>query len=63
LLYVTIRFIAYTKYKADYKGSTDGMQELAYRASPDNIIAGRHREYSHATLKPQMINSHVDRLF
>ncbi len=39
------------------------MQELAYRASPDNVIAGRHRKYGHATLKPQMINSHVDRLF
>jgi len=39
------------------------MQELAYRASPDNVIAGTHREYGHATLKPQMINSHVDRLF
>jgi GMP synthase (glutamine-hydrolysing) len=39
------------------------MQELAYRASPDNVIAGRHREYGHATLKPQKINSHVDRLF
>ena len=39
------------------------MQELAYRASPDNVIAGTHREYGHATLKPQMLNSHVDRLF
>jgi len=39
------------------------MQELAYRVSPDNVIAGRHREYGHATLKPQMINSHIDRLF
>ncbi|RFU34016.1 hypothetical protein B7463_g2308, partial [Scytalidium lignicola] len=40
-----------------------GMQELAYRASPDNVIAGTHREYGHATLKPQKTNSHVDRLF
>ena len=39
------------------------MQELAYRASPDNVIAGTRREYGHATLKPQLINSHVDRLF
>jgi GMP synthase (glutamine-hydrolysing) len=63
LLYVTIGLIAYTLNKADQKGSIDGMQELAYRASPDNVIAGTHREYGHATLKPQMINSHVDRLF
>ncbi|KAF4634208.1 hypothetical protein G7Y89_g3910 [Cudoniella acicularis] len=40
-----------------------GMQEIAYRADPDNVIAGTHREYGLATLKPQMINSHVDRLF
>lgn len=39
------------------------MQELAYRASPDNVIAGTRREYGHAILKPQTINSHVDRLF
>jgi GMP synthase (glutamine-hydrolysing) len=63
LLYVTIRFIAYILNEADQKDSTDGMQELAYRASPDNVIAGTHREYGHAILKPQTINSHVDRLF
>lgn len=39
------------------------MQELAYRASSDNVIAGTRREYGHATLTPQKINSHVDRLF
>lgn len=39
------------------------MQEIAYRASPDNVIAGTHREYGHAMLKAQTINSHVDSLF
>ncbi|KAH8819102.1 hypothetical protein F5884DRAFT_661740 [Xylogone sp. PMI_703] len=35
-----------------------GMQELAYRASPDNVVAGNRREYGHAMLKLQKINSH-----
>ena len=39
------------------------MQELAFRSSPDNVIAGTHREYGHSTLTPQITNSHVDRLF
>lgn len=39
------------------------MQELAYRISPDNVIAGEHREYGHAMLKARSISGHVDRLF
>jgi GMP synthase (glutamine-hydrolysing) len=39
------------------------MQELAYRISPDNVIAGKHREYGHAMLKAQSVGGHVDRLF
>jgi GMP synthase (glutamine-hydrolysing) len=39
------------------------MQEIAYRASSDNVIAGKNREYGHATLKATTVNSHVDRLF
>jgi GMP synthase (glutamine-hydrolysing) len=40
-----------------------GMQELAYRLNPDNVIAGTHREYGHAMLKARSIDNHVDRLF
>ncbi|KAK2765644.1 GMP synthase (glutamine-hydrolyzing) [Arachnomyces sp. PD_36] len=41
-----------------------GMQELAYRLSPDNVTAGTRREYGPAILRPQAVsNSHVDRLF
>ena len=39
------------------------MQELAHRASSDNVIAGDRREYGHATLTAQPVNGHVDRLF
>jgi len=39
------------------------MQELAYRISPDNVIAGKHREYGHSMLKARSIGGHVDRLF
>jgi GMP synthase (glutamine-hydrolysing) len=39
------------------------MQEIAYRLSPDNVIAGTHREYGHSNLKAQSVNGHVDRLF
>lgn len=39
------------------------MQELAYRISTDNVIAGTHREYGHSNLKAQSVNGHVDRLF
>ncbi|KAK3370784.1 hypothetical protein B0T24DRAFT_627041 [Lasiosphaeria ovina] len=40
-----------------------GMQEIAYRVNPENVIAGTHREYGHANLKAQTVNGHVDRLF
>ena len=39
------------------------MQEIAYRASSDNVVAGTKREYGHSTLKAQSIDGHVDRLF
>lgn len=39
------------------------MQEIAYRSSADNVVAGTRREYGHSTLTPRTINSHVDRLF
>ncbi|KAF7882232.1 hypothetical protein EAF00_011748 [Botryotinia globosa] len=41
-----------------------GMQEIAYRISKDNVIAGTAREYGHADLKAKKIdNGHVDQLF
>jgi GMP synthase (glutamine-hydrolysing) len=41
-----------------------GMQEIAYRASSSNVIAGTHREYGHASLKARKVDGgHVDRLF
>ncbi|KAL2267260.1 hypothetical protein VTJ83DRAFT_4537 [Remersonia thermophila] len=40
-----------------------GMQELAYRLNPENVVAGTHREYGHAMLKARSIDDHVDRLF
>ncbi|KAG7287355.1 GMP synthase (glutamine-hydrolyzing) [Staphylotrichum longicolle] len=41
----------------------NGMQELAYRLNPENVIAGTHREYGHAMLKARSVGGHVDRLF
>jgi GMP synthase (glutamine-hydrolysing) len=40
-----------------------GLQEIAYRASADNVVAGDRREYGHATLTARRVNGHVDRLF
>ncbi|KAK5991747.1 GMP synthase [Cladobotryum mycophilum] len=40
-----------------------GLQELAWRLSPDNVIAGTEREYGHADLKAFRHDNHVDRLF
>lgn len=40
-----------------------GLQEIAYRSSKDNVIAGTAREYGHADLKAKKVNGHVDRLF
>ena len=40
-----------------------GMQEIAYRCSNDNVVAGTAREYGHADLKAKRVSGHVDRLF
>ena len=40
-----------------------GLQEIAYRYSSDNVIAGTAREYGQADLKAKRVNGHVDRLF
>ncbi|CAM1505814.1 Fc.00g114510.m01.CDS01 [Cosmosporella sp. VM-42] len=40
-----------------------GLQELAWRLSPDNVVAGTEREYGHADLKALRHNDHIDRLF
>ncbi|KAI8627138.1 GMP synthase [Xylariaceae sp. FL1651] len=40
-----------------------GLQELAWRLSPDNVIAGTEREYGKADLKAYRYDDHVDRLF
>ncbi|KAH7134646.1 GMP synthase [Dactylonectria estremocensis] len=40
-----------------------GLQELAWRLDPKNVIAGTEREYGHADLKAYSHNNHVDRLF
>ncbi|KAI1841044.1 hypothetical protein JX265_009394 [Neoarthrinium moseri] len=40
-----------------------GLQELAWRLSKDNVIAGVEREFGHADLKADRHNSPVDRLF
>ncbi|ROV94589.1 hypothetical protein VPNG_09190 [Cytospora leucostoma] len=40
-----------------------GLQELAYRADSQNVVAGVHREYGSAELTAKSINAHTDRLF
>lgn len=40
-----------------------GMQEIAYRYSKDNVIAGTTREYGHANLKAKRVNGYVNHLF
>jgi GMP synthase (glutamine-hydrolysing) len=40
-----------------------GLQELAWRLDPKNVIAGTEREYGHADLNIQHIGNDVDRLF
>lgn len=40
-----------------------GLQEIAYRSSKDNVIAGVHREFGHADLTARKVDGHVDRLF
>lgn len=39
------------------------LQELAWRLSPDNVVAGTEREYGHADLKAYRHDDLVDRLF
>ncbi|RQM06836.1 hypothetical protein DH86_00003884 [Scytalidium sp. 3C] len=40
-----------------------GLQELAWRAHSENVVAGTAREYGPAEVEVQRHNSHVDRLF
>lgn len=40
-----------------------GLQEIAYHASTDNVIAGEHREYGHAILEANTQNGHTSPLF
>ncbi|TQS32795.1 hypothetical protein Golomagni_06882, partial [Golovinomyces magnicellulatus] len=40
-----------------------GLQELAWRLSPENVVAGSEREYGHAVCTPQRYGTSVDRLF
>ncbi|ELR08909.1 GMP synthase (glutamine-hydrolyzing) [Pseudogymnoascus destructans] len=40
-----------------------GLQEIAYRSSKDNVVAGVTREFGHADLKARKVDGHVDRLF
>ncbi|TPX13874.1 uncharacterized protein E0L32_005818 [Thyridium curvatum] len=40
-----------------------GLQEIAWRLSPENVIAGTEREYGHADLTPDRHGGDVDRLF
>jgi GMP synthase (glutamine-hydrolysing) len=40
-----------------------GLQEIAYRSSADNVVAGVTREYGYADLKAKRVNGRVNRLF
>ncbi|KAM3542213.1 hypothetical protein ARSEF1564_004880 [Beauveria bassiana] len=54
---------AWLDYGVPILGICYGMQELAYRLSPDNVIAGTAREYGLAVLNASKVSGHVDRLF
>ncbi|KAL8307310.1 hypothetical protein RB601_005276 [Gaeumannomyces tritici] len=40
-----------------------GLQEIAWRLSKDNVVAGEKKEFGYADLTPQRHGGHVDRLF
>jgi GMP synthase (glutamine-hydrolysing) len=54
---------AYFELGVPILGICYGMQEIAYRCSNDNVVAGTAREYGHANLKAKRVNGHTDRLF
>lgn len=54
---------AYFNLDVPILGICYGMQEIAYRCSVDNVIAGVTREYGYANLKAKRVDGHVDRLF
>lgn len=54
---------AYFDLSVPILGICYGMQEIAYRCSSDNVVAGIAREYGHADLRAKRVNGHVDRLF
>ncbi|KEZ42885.1 GMP synthase (glutamine-hydrolyzing) [Scedosporium apiospermum] len=44
-------------------GICQGLQQIAWRLSPHNVIAGEKREFGKASIVPQRHNTPVDRLF
>lgn len=45
------------------KGICQGLQQIAWRLSSSNVIAGEKREFGKATITPQRHNTPADRLF
>lgn len=45
------------------KGICQGLQQIAWRLSASNVIAGEKREFGKATITPQRHNTPADRLF
>ncbi|KAK3321081.1 hypothetical protein B0T19DRAFT_431475 [Cercophora scortea] len=54
---------AYFELGVPILGICYGLQEIAYRSSTDNVVAGTSREYGHAIVKPKSFGGHVDSLF
>ncbi|KAK3683585.1 hypothetical protein B0T22DRAFT_252501 [Podospora appendiculata] len=54
---------AYFELGVPILGICYGLQEIAYRSSTDNVVAGTSREYGHAIIKPKSFGGHVDSLF